>query len=252
MLLPTPAKSRRIRVSISPKKKTPAKPRPSDPYPARPKLIPPPSPSSIDDCDLDLNFTFWDEEKSCFKPIGTAELDTLVNTLVARYPQAESVFVTVPFCVVECGADIPAESEQCFLAAGLVVVFHRIGEPYPFGVDFIGIRGSNKAPSIPSDVENDLRPCHIPALSTLEYIFNMIPEASHISSYPFQLVFEIVPMDVSSFNALVETLLERMGSLNIGYVNGALLVKRHAGVIRQDPSKIEGTIDTTNYLLAKN
>jgi hypothetical protein len=49
-------------------------------------LIPPPSPSSIDDCDLDLNFTFWDEEKPCFKPIGTAELDTLVNTLIARYP----------------------------------------------------------------------------------------------------------------------------------------------------------------------
>jgi hypothetical protein len=80
----------------------------------------------------------------------------------------------------------------------------------------------------------------------------MIPEASHISSYPFQLVFEIVPMDVVSFNALVETLPERMGGLNIGYVNGALLAKRHAGVIRQDPSKIDGTIDTTNYLLAEN
>jgi hypothetical protein len=160
--------------------------------------------------------------------------------------------VTVPFCVVECGDEIPAESDQCFLAAGLVVVFHRIGEPYPFGVDFIGIRGSSKAPTIPSDVENDLRPCHIPALSTLEYIFNMIPEASHISSYPFQLVFEIAPMDVLSFNALVETLPERMGSLNIGYVNGALLVKRHAGVIRQDLLKFDGTIDTTNYLLAEN
>jgi hypothetical protein len=60
--------------------------------------------------------------------------------------------VTAPFCVVECGDEIPAKSDQCFLAAGLVVVFHRIGEPYPFGVDFIGIRGSSKAPSIPSDV----------------------------------------------------------------------------------------------------
>lgn len=139
--------------------------------------------------DLNLNFSLWDENQSCFKPIATNEPDTLVNTLIARY--------------------------QCFLTAGLVVVFHRIGEPYPFGADFIGIRGSSETPNIPSDVENDLRPCHISALSTLEYIFNIITAASHILSYPFQLVFKIEPMNVSSFNTLVETLPERMGDLNI-------------------------------------
>jgi hypothetical protein len=43
-----------------------------------------------------------------------------------------------------------------------------------------------------------------------------------------------------------------MGNLNIGYVNGSLLVTRQSRTITPDPSKIDGIIDTTDYLLAAN
>src|SRR5437762_10103803 len=114
--------------------------------------------------DLDLDFSFWDNDEPCFKPIGSQELDVLINVMTHRYPQAESVYISVPFCVVECRNEIPPASEQCFLAAGLVVVFHLIGESYPFGVDFIGYRGSAEAPPLPKEVERDLAPCHIPKI----------------------------------------------------------------------------------------
>lgn len=99
--------------------------------------------------------------------------------------------MAVPFLIIECRDDIPAESKQCFLAAGLVAVFHRTGEAYPFGVEFIGIRGSSEAPLLPTAIELDLKPCHIPQLKSLEHVYNLIPKATHVSNYPHQMLFEI-------------------------------------------------------------
>jgi hypothetical protein len=185
-LLTTKQRDRRVRISLSPRKKLTLKPRPSDPYPLPPpKLVPQPTPYTIEDCDLDLDFSFWDDQESCFKPIGTQELNVLINTMTHRYPQAKSIYVSLPFCIVECAVEVPPESEQCFLAAGLVVVFHLIGEPYPFGADFIGYRGSGEAPLLSDKVERDLIPCHIPKLSSLEVVFNHVPSATCVSTYPF-------------------------------------------------------------------
>ena len=249
----TKERRRRIRISLSPRKKSARKTRPSDPYPLpSPKLVLPSTSYTIEDCDLELDFSFWDDHNACFKPIETRELNDLIYALMNRYPQAESVFVSVPFCVVECMKEIPPESEQCFLAAGLVVVFHLIGEPYPFGVNFIGYRGSADAPHLPDDVERDLVPCHLPKLSSLEFIFNHVPSAIHVSTYPFQLLFELEETDISSFDSQLENLPERFGSLNVGYNNGPLLLKRHARAIVPNPTKIDGTYDTTNYLLPEN
>lgn len=183
---------------------------------------------------------------------GGEELDVLINVMTHRYPQAESVYISVPFCILECRKEIPSESEQCFLAAGLVVVFHLIGEPYPFGVDFIGYRGSSEAPPLPDEVERDLAPCHIPKISSLEIIFNHVPGATHVSTYPFQLLFELEETDISSFNREIEQLPERFGNLNVGYSNGPLLLKRHARVVAPNPAKMNGTYDNTNYLLPEN
>ena len=131
----------------------------------------------------------------------------------------------MPFCIIEFATELPPESEQCFLAAGLVVVFHLIGEQYPFGVDFIGYRGSGEAPALPDEVERDLTPCHIPKLSSLEFVFNHVPFAMHVSTYPFQLLFELEETDTLSFNCRPENLPERFGNINVGYNNGPLLLK---------------------------
>ena len=179
-------------------------------------------------------------------------MDGLIDALTHRYPQAESVFVSMPFCVVECRNEVPPESKQCFLAAGLVVVFHLIGTPYPFGANFIGVRGSSEAPELPDQVERDLTPCRIPNISSLEAIFNHVPSATHVSTYPFQLLFELEETDISTFNSKLENLPERFGSLNVGYNNGPLLLKRHAWTIVPNPARKDGIYDTTNYLLPEN
>ena len=160
--------------------------------------------------------------------------------------------MSVPFCVVECRKEVPVESEQCFLAAGLVVVFHMIGEPYPFGVDFIGYRGSAEAPRLPKDVERDLAPCHIPKISSLEFVFNQVRRARHVSTYPFQLLFELEETDVTSFNIEIERLPERFGNMNVGYTNGPLLLRRHARAVVPNPTKMDGTCDNTDYLSPEN
>jgi hypothetical protein len=138
--------------------------------------------------------------------------------------------------VVECRNEIPSVSEQCFLAAGLIVVFYLIGKPHPFGVDFIGYRGSAEAHLLPDEVERDLAPCHIPKISSLEIIFNLVPRAIHVSTYPFKLLFELEETDISSFNQEIKILPERFGNLNVGYNNGTL-VKRNARVINPNPAK---------------
>ena len=221
--------------------------RPSDTYPLPPKLVPQLTSYTIEDGDLDIDFSFWDDQKSCFKPIGTQKLDILINAMMHRYPQAESVYISVPFCVCECSKEVPPESKQCLLA----VVFHLIGEPYPFGVDFIGYGGSGEAPPLPDEVYRNLTPSHIPKLSSLEFIFNYVPSATHVSTYPFQLLFELEETNIPSFNSQLENLPERFGSLNIGYNNGPLL-KRHTRTIAHNSVKKHGTYDTINYLLPEN
>ena len=175
----------------------------------------------------------------------------MIDALTHRYPQAKSVFVSIPFCVVECRNEVPPESKQCFLAAGLVVVFHLIGKPYPFGANFIGVRGSSEAPELTDQVERDLTPCRIPNISSLEAIFNHVPSAIHVSTYTFQLLFELEETDISTFNSKLENLPERFGSLNVGY-NGPGLLKRHARTIVPNSAEKDGIYDTTNYLLPEN
>jgi hypothetical protein len=120
-------------------------------------------------------------------------------------------------CTSKYRTEISPESEQRFLVAGLVVVFHLIGEPYPFGGDFIEYRGSAEAPSLPEEVERDLAPCRIRNISSLEIVkFNHVPRAMQVSIYAFQLFFGLEEMDVSSFNREINHLPERFGNLNVG------------------------------------
>jgi hypothetical protein len=81
---------------------------------------------------------------------------------------------------------------------------------------------------------------------------NHVQFATHVSTHPFQLVFELEETDILSFNNRLENLPERFGNINVGYSNGSLLLKRHARTIAPNPAKIDGTYDTTNYLLSEN
>ena len=260
-ILPIPAapstpirSSRRKRLSITPRKPRP-KPRTSDPYPV-------PSPSHKEDTetfedeniDLALGFSFWDDGKRCFKPITTAERKTLFQALSTRYPQVEAITISIPFVIVECRDSIPPVDQQVFLAAGLVCVYVVEGGKLPFGSEYIGYYGEGEMPSdVPEHVSRDIRPFHIPKLSTFEYIHNLIPDATHVSSYPIQLVVELEATSLSLFEKKLISLPSGIGKLSIGYVNGKLLVRPPQSRLKApDPTHLQGDCDDTDYLVPEN
>jgi hypothetical protein len=87
-----------------------------------------------------------------------------------------------------------------------------------------------EGPPLPKEVERDVAPCRIPRNSCLEMI-NHVPRVIHVSTYPFQLLFELEETDISSFNEEIEHFPEIFRNLNVGYNNGPLLVKRYVRVI---------------------
>lgn len=76
---------------------------------------------------------------------------------------------------------------------------------------------------LPDHVAHDIRPFHIPKLPTFEYIHKLIPDATHISSYPTQLVAELESTSPEIFKEKLKYLPSGIGSISIGYVNGKLL-----------------------------
>jgi hypothetical protein len=129
------------------------------------------------------------------------------------------------------------------------------GGPYPFGADFIGEESSAKLDdpaTVPESVANDLKPFHIPNLTTFDWLFNRIPTALFISSYPQQILVELEETDPVEFLKALGFLIPRIGSLNIGYTNGVLLHCNYARAKRPDPTFLDGSFDDTNYLLPEN
>ena len=141
------------------------------------------------------------------------------------------------------------------MIADLVAVFMKEGGPYPFGTDFIGkeSRAQQDDPAaVPETVTSDLKPFHIPNLTTFDWLFNRIPTALFISSYPQQILVELEETDPLEFEKALQFLPPRIGSLNFGYINGLLLHHKYSRAKRPDPSPVNGNIDDTNYLLPEN
>jgi hypothetical protein len=246
--------NRRKRLSISPKKHRP-KPCMSDLYPV-PSSTHKEDTESYEDknIDLPLGFSFWDDENRCFKPITTAERQKLSQELCTRYPQVEAITISIPFVIIECRESIPPVDQQVFMAAGLVCVYIVEGGTLPFGSEYIGYYGEGEMPSdVPEHVSRDIRPFHIPKLSTFEYIHKMIPDATHVSSYPMQLVIELDAMSPKDFEKKLMSLPSGIGRLSIGYVNGKLLVHPSQALLKApDPTHLEGDCDDTDYLSPEN
>ena len=197
----TPARrERRKRISISPRKRT-SKLRASDPYPAPSPIEASLSPDeTVVDSDLPLDFSFWNEEKSCFKPITSVERVILLQELRMRYPQVDAITISIPFLIIECRDSVPYEAEQVFLAAGLVCVFIVLGGRLTFGAEYIGHYGEAEPPSdIPEDILRDSRLFNIPKITTFEYFHKLIPSCTHVSSYPTQLVVELEKLSPEEF-----------------------------------------------------
>src|SRR5271169_905957 len=103
------------RISLSPWKRI-LKPQVSDPYPVPSSENATDLPNHEDDnLDLALGFSFWDEEKRCFKPITTVERELLLQQICARYTQVEEVTISIPFIIIGCRDSIPTVDQQVFM-----------------------------------------------------------------------------------------------------------------------------------------
>ena len=244
--------SRRKPVSLSPRKPKP-RPRVSDPYHLHQVPHAEPEESNDEPEAFRTDITFFDQQTNQFKSIQPEEIDQLFSLLLNHFPGVIAVMPVLPFLIIECNP-LPDPAKQPFMVAGLVAVFIKEGGPYPFGADFIGeeSRGKqdNDSVTVPEAVMDDLKPFHIPNLTTFDWLFNRIPTALFISSYPQQILVELEETDPIEFEKALEFLPSRIGSLTFGYINGSLL--HHKYPRGPNPSIVNGSFDDTNYLLPEN
>jgi len=106
---------------------------------------------------------------------------------------------------------------------------------------------------MPPAVWNDLKPFHIPQLSTFRWIHQYFwPYAAYVSTFPQQIVVEFHAMTDEEFDNLVAKSPDTLGVLNVGYVNGTILNKKLARTIQPQPREIDVQYDDTDYLHADN
>ena len=131
-----------------------------------------------------------------------------------------------------------------------------MGGPFPFGIRFIGEDGEianiDEIEQPPSSVTEDLKPFRIPSLKTFRWLHRFIPDASHFSSYPQQLVVGLKRTDDATFLRRLKTLPQKIGSLNLGCVNGSIWREFQARTKAPNPRFLDSTYDDTNYLLREN
>jgi len=241
---------RRKRASLSPPKRIVNKPRISDPFPSTPRV---PSPISIElpQHDLEYPFTYYDDEKHRFQKLDDAQTMQLLQSLRQKFPVV-AISPMFPYLVIECDDELPSEDERPFLVAGLISVFTREEEPFPFGIDFIGVAGEGEEYRLPPAIGNDLKEHHIPRLETLVYLHKLLPYAQYISSYPTQILVECFELPDNEFGKLIEFAPSHFGELFVGYVNGELIKECHARVKSPNPALVDGEYDDKDYLLPEN
>ena len=251
-LLRTPVgPQRRKRISISPRKPK-FKPRASDPYPQSPAIeSSEPQLGALKDLELDFPHSYFDEEKKQFTMLSREASLQLLEVLRTRFDQVLSILPVAPFLLIECDTAVPDPSTTPFLIAGLIACFVIQGEPYPFGIAFIGKDGGALGLTehdMPMSIWNDLKPFHIPRLSTFQWIHKSIPHVKFVSSFPQQLVVELDQMKDEDFELLLTSLPDTIGCLNVGYVNGTVLSKKYAKQKAPQPGVLDGEYDDTDYL----
>jgi len=246
---------RKKRISLSPRKTKP-RPRVSDPYPLRqsPFAELEETHDELEEETFSTDVTFFDVQSNQFKSIQPSEIERIFSQLRQHVPGVLAVMPVLPVPLIECNP-LPDATKQPFMVAGLVAVFMKEGGPYPFGADFMGEASSAKQDhpaAVPSTIAHDLKPFHLPNLTTFDWLFSRIPKALFISSYPQQILVELEETDPGEFEKSLQFLPPRIGSLNFGYTNGPLLYHKSAKAKRPDPTVLDGSFDDTDYLLPEN
>ena len=212
-MMMTPVRSsRRKRVSISPKKPK-FKSRISDPDPQTPINVSSSQPALLE-VEFDFPFSYFDEYNKCFTTLNRTQSVQLLQVLRLHFSEVLSIMPVAPFLIIECDKAVPDPATTPFLVAGLIACFVIQGSSYPFGIEFIGRDGGADGLTenrVPMAVWRDIQPFHIPNLETFRWIHQNIKLATHVSSFPQQLVIELRKMTDQQFEEVLETLPDTIG-----------------------------------------
>jgi hypothetical protein len=96
---------------------------------------------ALEGLELDFPHSYFDNEKKFTMLSREASLQFL-EVLRTHFNQVLSILPVAPFLLIECDTAVPDPSTP-FLIAGLIACFVIQGEPYPFGIDFIGKKGEH-------------------------------------------------------------------------------------------------------------
>jgi len=219
-VLVTPTK-RKKRPSLFPKQAE-KRSRKSDPYPQTSRS------NEVDDvydvekanpAEFITALDYYDKETRSFKSSTAAERRQLLSELRKWHAGIEALMITPPFIFSEC-SPLPEMSTAPFLIAGLVAQYLDEDDGYPIDSAFMGEQGAVELDDVPPSVIDDMKHFTIPTKASFAYLFHIIPQATHITSYPTQLLIELRRRDDDEFAKLLQTLPAYVGDFDIGYLNG--------------------------------
>jgi hypothetical protein len=175
--------------------------------------------------ELLRDMSVWGAENQCYRRPTPEKHQIMFEKLSQQYPKLFGIDIVFPWIILEFEDELPAPSDRPFLIAGLVVVFVLEGEPFPFGINDMGRPGLGKAPSIPTDIKNDLRPYHLTKIETIHQLFILVPNAEFISIYPRQILVELEEMAEQEFDDYVASAPKAFGFLAAMYHNGPFYIR---------------------------
>jgi hypothetical protein len=192
--------------------------------------------SSTSRVELLNDFTLWDDSNQKFRSIAGEELKLLYESIQEHFPDVDSVSVILPWIVVTMETCVPSENERPFMIAGLVAVFLLVGEPFPLGISELGISGDGPRLHLPPELRGSLQPYRIPEKPTFDYLFDLLPRATHISYYPRQLLVELESELEAQFISRLDDLPTAIEGLAVNYSNGPFLHTLASRVKKPDPT----------------
>ena len=201
--------------------------------------------------ELDTGFTFFNAKTNSFQEVHKSLRRSLLHQVQTLIPQVVAYQTSFPFILFEYDTEIPSSTVLPFKVAGCFAVFIDVRDGYPWGTGFLGHSGLGNPQPIASNVA--LRGYTIPSLAEFKQLFLQFPIATHISSFPNQLLVELSLMDDTDFERLLQSLPYSAGGLPVGYYNGAIFDKKCGRVVEPDLRQMPKLIcDETNYLKNDN
>jgi hypothetical protein len=93
---------------------------------------------TLAEVEVDVPFSYFDEQKKQFTMLSQTESTQFLQILRLHFAEVLAILPIAPFLIIKCNKSIPNAAPTPFLIAGLIACLVFQGDPYSFGIDFIG------------------------------------------------------------------------------------------------------------------